>query len=57
MLKHENESSLIKCIFVVDYNILKQGCGAGTEISGCGSSSRHLKFFAQAPASKWFGPL
>jgi len=52
MLKHENESSLIKCIFVVDYNILKQGCGAGTEISGCGSSSRHLKFFAQAPASK-----
>jgi len=34
-----------------------QGCGAGTQIShSCsGSSSRHLKFLAQAP--KWIGPL
>jgi len=40
---------------IVEYNRLKQGCGAGTQISGSGSgfSSRHLKFFAPVP--KIFG--
>jgi len=33
---------------------LCQGCGAGTQISGSGSSSGHLNFFAPAPTSKSF---
>ena len=37
--------------FVVGYNILKQGCGAGNQASG--SNIQKLL----APTSKWFGPL
>ena len=33
---------------------LSQGCGAGTQISGSGSSSGHLNFFAPVPTSRSF---
>jgi len=41
-------------VFIVGYNNLKPGCGAGTKISGSGSSSssRHLKVFAGVSAPK-----
>jgi len=29
----------------------QQGCGAGTQISGSGSSSRHLKVFGSSSGS------
>jgi len=41
VLKNENKFILTNVFFViVDYNSLKQGCGARTQISGSGSGSR-----------------
>jgi len=33
---------------------MNQGCGAGTQISGSGSNSKHLNFLTSAPTSKRF---
>ena len=37
--------------------LLNKACGAGTQISGSTSGSRHQKFLAQASAPEWFDPL